>query len=1252
MPSIDDAERFLTPTKVTDRERGEGKEVEDCVSNDKDSRDVGGVGGEVGGPAVFGTPVRKQSVGLVFSNGEGGCEVEGDDDDSVFRDDDGDDDDDDDDGAEKSKFNGHYESDDDDSFGDAGYEGYNRDAGNGFGDNGGHGWEEMHGSSKRSNLGCQNADGGFSTPSTIVMPLPDPDEPLPSIEPHSSPAFPLSSPRSRSGSKSAGNTPSSNRFYSRHRSNIADDDDGGDDDRLCYDYDRYDADGRASHHVQHSQSDKRHRRRRRQTSLSTDLSVTSTISSLPSSVMGGRGPFIRPNDPTAAFAPMARRPRPVVNRNELLRMVPRSVPAKMNGGYGPTQDKHDRIHGRAGSFCTVSTENYDIDSPSRGRSRGDRRRMMTTGAEEGSRYKTAVGEAAAPSLGITRSYHSQLRQPSMSSMLSDDGYGIDDACANEMGGMNTQSALTLPPSPSPSSSTSSPSRQLHLLPSHHISGHRHSRTQTPLQNPMMLPRPFSTPQPQLPPQPPPLVLLHATILPPALPLPYSSSALAALAPPFIHRNARLLAEKLDAQVLARGVLVSHPHEDYELLEERILESLELVVPRVSVCGHFLGGGSTCEMNDLIDEDDEIHEEEEEEDIGNGRIIDEYIHDHEHKSHEEEQHSFEGRFTSSFTSKSTPGAAAARPHCTTCAHPLRIPFSPEDLKPNSQTQLISRSGSGSFDETNDNINNSSSLRWDVRIYAANGLMRAGAWTTAWREMERVDVQIGVWIPEGLKMRLEEWDREHGFVTSGGDCGYDGLGGGGDTYDLEAVDEVGNERGSSIERCEPAKDAGESIASSSYDGGNFNSTADNSREPEKNTMLAAKSLITIIPNGQLDTLSQTAGSEYTREQSQIAVTQAHKQNNGVADSLFDNPSNASSNQPLTPNSMPSSLPPLPAGFTGKPTAQDISGDSSTSSTTSSSRPAASASYSMEKRKQDIPTSPSPQKRDQDQIQYQEQRSSFFPISETPSSLSVEETSKPGSSDSTDKIKSNPSSSQEPSSSKSTTHSSTSQLNSPLSHTSSPSTNPDRLPATASTPPSSSSSSSPKTHKTLTHHMRQPQNIIIAILSILVAILALRGPATRTAQVLPAPAGGTMDSLVAAATAAGDETANANQEPLIHAPGIENDRNDITDLHSANAAAQDPTDHTINDAIGPAYGMNEPIEDEKQVKKNLPEDTTEHQPQPDANIAIAKTESDAAENLEEIEEVEEGHRDQDEGVQIDAKALLVEDDGGEDLVDAMDS
>ncbi|KAH0541966.1 hypothetical protein FGG08_003598 [Glutinoglossum americanum] len=45
------------------------------------------------------------------------------------------------------------------------------------------------------------------------------------------------------------------------------------------------------------------------------------------------------------------------------------------------------------------------------------------------------------------------------------------------------------------------------------------------------------------------------------------------------------------------------------------------------------------------------------------------------------------------------------------------------------------------------------RWNIKIYAANGLMRAGAWAAAWREMERVDVEIEPWIPEDLRRELD-------------------------------------------------------------------------------------------------------------------------------------------------------------------------------------------------------------------------------------------------------------------------------------------------------------------------------------------------------------------------------------------------------------------------------------------------------------------------------------------------------------------
>jgi hypothetical protein len=46
------------------------------------------------------------------------------------------------------------------------------------------------------------------------------------------------------------------------------------------------------------------------------------------------------------------------------------------------------------------------------------------------------------------------------------------------------------------------------------------------------------------------------------------------------------------------------------------------------------------------------------------------------------------------------------------------------------------------------------RFDIKIYAANGLMRSGAWAAAWREMERVDVEIDVWMPEDLRRALDQ------------------------------------------------------------------------------------------------------------------------------------------------------------------------------------------------------------------------------------------------------------------------------------------------------------------------------------------------------------------------------------------------------------------------------------------------------------------------------------------------------------------
>ncbi|KAI9783078.1 MAG: hypothetical protein M1839_004247 [Geoglossum umbratile] len=170
----------------------------------------------------------------------------------------------------------------------------------------------------------------------------------------------------------------------------------------------------------------------------------------------------------------------------------------------------------------------------------------------------------------------------------------------------------------------------------------------------------------------PLVLLHVTLLP--ITFPYSLELMMSVLPPYIVENYNLLKDKATETVLERGILVPHPREDYELLEERLLESLELKVPRILQCGHF-----HLDEEDYDTSDDPYASEDEDADI-----------------------------------------------CDDCGRRIRD----------------GRMGSGTGHK-----------RWSIKIYAANGLMRAGAWAAAWREMERVDVEIEPWIPEDLRRELD-------------------------------------------------------------------------------------------------------------------------------------------------------------------------------------------------------------------------------------------------------------------------------------------------------------------------------------------------------------------------------------------------------------------------------------------------------------------------------------------------------------------
>ena len=195
----------------------------------------------------------------------------------------------------------------------------------------------------------------------------------------------------------------------------------------------------------------------------------------------------------------------------------------------------------------------------------------------------------------------------------------------------------------------------------------------------------------------PLVLLHVTVLPANVA--FSTEVMESVLPDYIRENWKLLREALTDTVLERGVLIPHPREDYDLLEERLLESLELKLPRILKCGHL-----------HIEPDDEPVEsdaEDEDSDLDGADV------------------------------------------CADCGRHIR---------------------DGRFGSTG-----TGKRRWDIKIFAANGLMRAGAWAAAWREMERVDVEILPWMDEnmrrGLEMRQDEEDQlqaegkgeeaDHGF-----------------------------------------------------------------------------------------------------------------------------------------------------------------------------------------------------------------------------------------------------------------------------------------------------------------------------------------------------------------------------------------------------------------------------------------------------------------------------------------------------------
>jgi hypothetical protein len=215
-------------------------------------------------------------------------------------------------------------------------------------------------------------------------------------------------------------------------------------------------------------------------------------------------------------------------------------------------------------------------------------------------------------------------------------------------------------------------------------------------------REHASPIPTPTPQQAPLVLLHVTILPPQVP--YSHDLMVRIMPEWLIENYKLLEEKLqDIILMRRGLLIPHPRDEYDLLEERILESLELKTPRILKCGHF------------VPPEDDTDKEDEDDDVS---VLDDNTGRGSRMSG--------GTFTEEREWKEGPLDAADASTCTDCHGELKRP------------------GKGV---------GAGKRRWDIKIYAANGLMRSNAWMACWNDMERCDVEISPWIPDDLRKTLE-------------------------------------------------------------------------------------------------------------------------------------------------------------------------------------------------------------------------------------------------------------------------------------------------------------------------------------------------------------------------------------------------------------------------------------------------------------------------------------------------------------------
>ena len=210
----------------------------------------------------------------------------------------------------------------------------------------------------------------------------------------------------------------------------------------------------------------------------------------------------------------------------------------------------------------------------------------------------------------------------------------------------------------------------------------------------------------------PLVLLHVTVLQPAE-AEYPDTLLSEVLPSkvlsrFKTSQAALL-QKLSPVVRQRGILLRHPRNDFNELVDSVLESLGLENDEESTSDEEIDGKDLEGQNEQMVQGCKDIENHEDDGDSDDTACETYCP----------------------TPQLSQGCGQDHKICSTCGRLRRFLRIQESATSN---------------------------RYDVKVYAANGLVGPQVWEAVWHEMERVDVEINVILLEKWRAAINERARE--------------------------------------------------------------------------------------------------------------------------------------------------------------------------------------------------------------------------------------------------------------------------------------------------------------------------------------------------------------------------------------------------------------------------------------------------------------------------------------------------------------